>query len=203
MSIKDFLSKYYYSSVQMFVRQIAIAIFGLVIALATEGTFQIVTSVFAILFYMFLIYDIAYSVGSKDGVSKSSHPPILSGLYISLLANIPNILCAVIGFIGWIASFSTSAFAETVTKIGGMAQVTALFIQGMFTGSLTIHIAPDAPLNSFWWTYFVIILFPLAVSTIAYILGRKGIGANSIFVPRNAEEEEIRREKKRSRNGDE
>lgn len=200
MSVKNFMSRYYYSSIQMFVRQVAIAIFGLVIALATEGTFQIVTSVFAIIFYLFLIYDIAYSVGSKDGVSKTVEPPMLSGLYISLLANIPNILCAVLGFIGWLTSFSTSAAAETVTQIGGVAQVIALFLQGMFTGSLTLQIAPEQPLNSFWWTYFVIVLFPLAVSTFAYIFGRKGIGASSIFVPRNAEEEEIRREKKNKNN---
>ena len=60
MKIKDFFERYFYNSVKMFVRQIAISIFGLMIAIATSGTLSIVTSVFAALFYLFLIYETAF-----------------------------------------------------------------------------------------------------------------------------------------------
>ena len=202
MSIKEFFKEYNYYSVQMFVRQVAIALFGLVITISVKGGMQIGVSVFATIFYLFLIFDTAYSTGAKASASVGKKPPILGGLFMSLLANSLNILSATIGLIGWLCRLSENGFMEFLTKAGGIAQsFGGVFLQGMYAGLLTIDIAPEVPLNSCWWSYFLIVIPSILVSTAAFAMGLKGIGGNTIFTPRNAEEEEIRREKKREKRG--
>lgn len=201
MSPKKFTSRYGYDSVKMFVRQIAIAIFGLVIAIATKGGLQIASSAFAVLFYLFLIYDIAFTVGSKDSTSKSVKPSMLTGFYISLIANIPNIILAVLYAVGYAVRMFENSFCTVLTKIGGVSASIALMIEGMFTGMMTLNIAPDVPLNTQPWAYFVIVLLPIIVSTVAYIFGYKDIRATSLLVPTTPEDEERKRDKKREKKG--
>ena len=90
------MKKYSYSAVKLFVSQMAISLFGLVLAIACAKigkTMQVVTSIGAVVFYLFLIYTSMWEVGSKDkfGVDygKSESKP-LTGLYIGLLANSLN-----------------------------------------------------------------------------------------------------------------
>ena len=95
------MKKYSYSSVKLFVSQMALSLFGLVLAIACakiSKAAQIVVSVGAVIFYLFLIYTAIWEVGSKDkfGIEygKFEAKP-LTGLYIGLLANSLNIVLAV------------------------------------------------------------------------------------------------------------
>ena len=53
-----FLKENSYSMVKMFVNQIAMTVFGTMLALATAGnpTLLLCSSIFSILFYLFLVY---------------------------------------------------------------------------------------------------------------------------------------------------
>ena len=68
--MREFMQKHSYNAVRLFVNQIAISIFGLVLAIACgkveNSTLKIVTSVGAIVFYLFLTYAAMWEVGSKD-----------------------------------------------------------------------------------------------------------------------------------------
>ena len=71
--MKQFFSMHSYNMVKMFLNQFAIAIFGLVLALAAgqaeNAVLRNVTSLFSILFYLFLLYVMTWELGFKDKVS--------------------------------------------------------------------------------------------------------------------------------------
>ena len=73
IDMKRFFERYSYQSVVLFLNQIAIAIFGLVLALAAgmakNEVLKIVTSSFSIAFFLFLQYGTAWKVGAEDRVS--------------------------------------------------------------------------------------------------------------------------------------
>ena len=193
----EFIKKHSYDMMKMFLNQFAIAIFGLVLALATgmakNDTLQIVSSVGAILFYMFLLYAMTFEIGSKDKTAVEygrikARP--LTGLYIALGANVLNFLLAVLITLGY---FSNGAF---LSNIGTVAAVVALLLEGMYTGVLAINIG-GIPLNAMIWPFFAIILPALIVSALGYYFGTKGWHLTKILIPKNAEEIERAQEKKK------
>ena len=74
--MKSFFNKYSYSIIMMMVNQFVISIFGAGLAMATmttdNDTLTAVVSVFAILFYLFLLYNMTWEIGAKDRISVDS-----------------------------------------------------------------------------------------------------------------------------------
>lgn len=201
--MSEFMKKYSYSSVKLFVSQMALSLFGLVLAIACAKigkTMQVVTSVGAVVFYLFLIYTSIWEIGSKDkfGIEygKFKSNPLI-GLYIGLLANSLNLLLAFLITFG--LSFGDGGALST---IGALCGSIAVFIEGMYSGILSIHVG-GAPLNSYWYPYFLITIPAIATSALAYYMGIKGIHIAKFMVPENPEEAEIRKEKKKARNREE
>lgn len=201
--MREFLKKYSYSAVKLFVSQMALSVFGLVLAIACAKigkTMQIVASVGAVAFYLFLIYTSMWEVGSKDkfgvdyGKTKEN---TLTGLYVGLLANSLNVLLAVFVTLGLL--FGNGGILSTV---GGLCGSIAIFIEGMYSGILSIHIG-EAPLNSFWYPYFLITIPAIVTSAIAYRSGVRGKTALKVMIPETPEEAEIRKEKKKARKREE
>ena len=193
----EFIKKHSYDMMKMFLNQFAIAIFGLVLALATgmaeNDTLQIVSSVGAILFYMFLLYAMTFEIGSKDKTAVEYgriKPQPLTGLFISLGANAVNFLLALFIALG---SISSSAF---LSNVGGAAAGAALLLEGMYTGLLAVNIG-GVPLNSMIWPFFAIILPALATSAAGYYFGMRGWHLTKLLIPKNAEEIELAQEKKK------
>ena len=194
--MKEFLKKHSYNMMKMFLNQFAVAIFGLVLALATgmaeNNTLQIVSSVASIVFYMFLLYAMTFEIGMKDKTSvdygRTANKP-LTGLYISLCANSINFLLAILITLGYLSS------SPFLSNLGGGAAVAALLLEGMYTGVLAINVG-GVPLNSLVWPFFAIIVPALLISMIGYYFGLKGWHITKILIPKNAEEIEQTREKK-------
>ena len=68
--MKDFFSRYSYQSVHLFLNQVAIGLFGMVLALASANmaesdALKIVTGVFSVVFFLFLQFAAAWKVGSE------------------------------------------------------------------------------------------------------------------------------------------
>lgn len=201
--MREFMKKYSYSSVKLFVNQIAISIFGLVLAIACAKIgkpMQIVSSFGAVLFYLFLIYTSMWEVGSKDkfgieyGKFKENK---LVGLYVALLANSFNILLAIFVMVGLL--FGNGGI---LSDFGGLCGSIAIFIEGMYSGLLLIHVG-GAPLNSYWYPYFIITIPAIVTSAFAYYSGLRGINFTKLMIPETPEEAEIRKEKKKARNREE
>lgn len=175
--MKEFFHKYSYSMIKMLLTQIVISIFGLMLSMATvsaSGAVAIAVSVFAILFYLFLIYTLVWEIGAKDRISvdvgKKTYKP-LTGLWMALIANVPNIVLAMILAISklLISNVEGKEFNGL-----GVVSVIANVLQGMYFGAISaIKIPSGQPLSDLWWTYFLIVIPALVTSFLAYYLGHR------------------------------
>lgn len=169
--MKKFFLDYGYSSVKMFVDQFAIALFGVSLVIAVSGldneysnTLVYVVSGFAVLFYLVLIYSIPWNHGAKDRISvdyNKKERNLLLGLYLGLVANIPNFLIAALA--GIFSLTGVISLAEACRMIG-------VWLEGMYLGLLQFKVG-DAALNAYWWMLFLVTLPAILTSTLAYIAG--------------------------------
>lgn len=181
--MKNFFSKYSYSVVKMFVNQFAISIFGagLWAAMAGLGNKALLVgiSIFAILFYLFLIYNMTWEIGAKDKISvdvgKKVYRP-LTGLWMSLLANVPNFLLAILYTV-------CRVFSPKLDSIGAIPRVGLLLFEGMYYGLVTeiykiVEVTEAHPegrmyIHEFCQTYFIVIIPAIITASVAYYLGHK------------------------------
>jgi len=180
--MSQFFKTHSYNMVKMLLNQIAVAIFGFVLALATAVNIPwlcTISSTLAVLFYLFLLYMAAWEMGYKErnavehGQYKAS---LANGFFISLCANIPNYLLAI--FI----MLATLLNNEVLSNIGGVCASISIVIEGMWSGLLRLRVN-DVPLNSLWFIYFIIPIPSMIVSGIAYIFGRKDLTKTKLFTP--------------------
>lgn len=176
----SFFGRYSYTMVKLFLNQFAIGLFGAVITLALSkiggddeslsDTVMIVASVLATLFYMFLTYTTIWTVGAKDRISsdvgKLSVMP-MRGVLISLIANVPGLVVAIL--------YTISEFAgQTGLKLA--MRVVTLFLNGMYYGLLAgapAGAADEAKLLNYWWMYFLVLLPAIIVTGVGYYLGTR------------------------------
>lgn len=176
----SFFGRYSYTMVKLFLNQFAIGLFGAVITLALSkiggddeslsDTVMIVASVLATLFYMFLTYTTIWTVGAKDRISsdvgKLSVMP-MRGVLISLIANVPGLVVAIL--------YTISEFAgQTGLKLA--MRVVTLFLNGMYYGFLAgapAGAADEAKLLNYWWMYFLVLLPAIIVTGVGYYLGTR------------------------------
>ncbi len=183
ISFKAFWKSYSYNIVKMFINQFAIAMFGLTLAIATSKSgnakLELICSIFAVLFYMFLIYTMTWEVGATDKVrvdaGRAKASP-LRGLYMSLFANLPNILLAVL----ICGSFPFAATQEWAGNTCAISKFIALLLEGMYTGLLSIEVG-GTQLNMFPWMYVVIILPALLTAMLSYLAGLHNFRIMGLF----------------------
>ena len=183
--MKAFFSKYGYNIFKLFLNQFAIALFGIALAVACgkaqNNTLQWVTSVFAVLFYLFLEYAAMWEIGAKDGISavaRKTSRKLWRGAVIALCANVLNILLAILILPGAIApGTKAQGFSSVVSVI-------ALMIEGMYTGILAQPFR-GLSLNQYAWVYFAIIVPAVLVSAGAYIFGSYDLHLTNILIPKN------------------
>ena len=182
--MKEFLKRYSYESVLLFVNQVAIGLFGLVLVLAAgeaeNTTLRTVTSVFAIVFFLFLQFSSAWRVGSEDRVSidlGKKKRDLTVPVKMWLLANSLNLLLALLISLGlWFADIS--AFSS----IGSVATTVKFIVEGMYVGVLAIDVG-GASLNTYWFMHFLTTLPSLVSVFAAYMCGLKNINFGGLFSP--------------------
>lgn len=195
--MKGFFQKHSYSMIKMFLNQFATAIFGFVLALAVSYANNVglrnVTSICAVVFYLFLLYTMTWDIGFADRVSVMSGKQkrnVWTGTLISLCANIPNLICAL--FITLASLFNVEFFSSVAPFFTGAA----LLLEGMYTGLLTNSVG-GAALNSYWFMYFVITLPAMITCTIAYLAGLYDKKMTTLFNPLYPESDRDPNERKK------
>ena len=173
--MKKFFHDYSYSIVKMFVNQFAIAIFGIALftpTFNTMTTLNLITSIFAVIFYLFLIYVLTWEIGAKDRISvdvgKKPYRPY-TGLLLSLIANIPNLLLAI--------------FCTVTELINPAKQFWAIptLLNGMYWGIIRNVKLPlgaggaFVSISEFAITFYLMIVPALVTCWIAYFMGFKNI----------------------------
>ena len=179
--MKAFFERYSYESVRLALNQIAISMFGFALAMtsgkAESDALLLWSSIGSIVFYLALTYGTAWKTGSGDRLSveygKIPYRP-LTGLLCSLVANSVNLILAILITVGQLG------------RIGGLETVPrfiALLIQGMYMGTLATVKIGEITLNGFWWSYFIITIPAILVSTVAYIAGVKDFHITKMGIP--------------------
>ena len=180
--MKVFFNRYGYSIVKMFLYQFAISLFGTSLAMSTiatnNKTLTIVVSIFAVLFYLFLLYVLVWDIGAQDKVSvdvgKKLYKPF-TGVVLALVANALNfinaILCSILALLAFFGAEGTGKVLSVITTLY------RVIFEGMYLGLITqLNIADK------WWTYFVIIIPSIITASVAYLLGHKNIHFTSVVL---------------------
>ncbi len=168
----NFLKEYSYSIFKMFVNQLGIMIFGLVLSLATAkfSTLFIAAAIFGSLFYMLLLYTMTWDIGYEEKIriegKRMKYVP-LKGLYMSLVANIPNIALAVLAIVGYYGGGAAKSGPVWPQNLYGAPNLIARFIQPTYVGII------DPIFNKNPWGLLVIVIPSLITCTLAYIAGVK------------------------------
>lgn len=180
--MKGFLKNHSYDIVTMLLNQIAISLFGFSLVLAAmkidNDVLRNVTSIFSILFYLVLLYIKAWDIGYKDKVlveqGKKENLPMLGAL-ISLCANVVNFLLAI-----FILLRALLPQVAVLDYIGGLCQAICMFAQGMYAG-LLVNPVGGAPLNAYWFVYFLTPIPAILVCAIAYYFGLHDVKHTGFF----------------------
>lgn len=165
----DFIKENTSNAVKLFVNQIAMTIFGLLLSAAAfrNNTINIVVGILSIIFYYYLLYTAAWDIGARDKIKvdggRMKYEPY-KGVYVSLLANSVNIiLTVVIIAFYYIGTLGNIDFAKSVFAIAFM------LLNGMFVSVLSLVKAE--PANIFLQA--ATIIPTVAVSALAYFAGLK------------------------------
>lgn len=180
MAMIRFIKDNSYLIFKMMVNQLGMMMFGMVLSMATysDDRLHIATSVFAVGFYMVLLYMMCWEYGQKERV-KVDHGRLpympLKGLYMSLCANVVNILLAILTIVGFV--FITDMANKQplwAYRLYDSARFFALMIQAMFIGLVNLHRSMNnGDINPL---VFVLIILPaLSASTLGYFLGLKDV----------------------------
>lgn len=178
-----FLKENSYLIFKLMLNQIAMTVFGLVLTVATNQNDMLcmLTSLFSIAFYMFLLASMLWEEGAKDKIRSDAgrlHPQPLRGLFLAIPANIINFILGVLVVIGF---FCSSHYINEAGKLVvesplwaanmyGISRAIAWFIQAMYAG-LVQYYSPFNPV-----AYILIVLPALVVCWAAYYAGLRGLG---------------------------
>ena len=194
--IGAFLSKNTDIILKMLVHQFGLTVFGFLLnsaaSVSDNKTLVIAFGVFSAVFYLFLLYVVAWEVGAKDKIKIEAgrmKRDIFKGAKMNLVANIPNILVATLALVGFIfidksimepaleggvELYTTPAWA---VNLRGIAQVIGSFLNGMYLG-----IGQYFDIISEIWFLYLVCLPSIIVCGVGYFLGtyeKYGVFASS------------------------
>lgn len=184
-----------YDIVKLFINQIGITIFALVLYTAIgfieddamNLRIKIILSVFATLFYFALLYTATWDFGAKDKIRIDGgrySASAFKGLFMSLIASIPTFVLAVACVITMLSYMSTSS--EGLYSAFAVLNLLLRFISSMFLGLLQgifSGLSYDTNLKFLFESvgYFVMPLISALVCHLGYTLGRREFKIFSVF----------------------
>lgn len=171
--------------VKLLINQVGIAIFSLVLYTAVSaiedealvGRITVIVSVFATLFYFALIYTAAWDFGARDKIRINSgklERTRARGAFISLIANIPNFLLALLAVISMLLFISGGSNAAN--SVFSAINLLVYFTNTMFFGAIQgifAFLKNDADIYFLCQSvgYFVAPIFTVLVTHLGYELG--------------------------------
>ncbi len=117
-----------YAVAKMLVYQFGIAILGIILTVAASknGKLTLMVSIYAVLFYLILLYTMSWDDGAKEAIrweAGYSQKDRLAGLKLAGVANLPNFVIALLLLIGYL-------FGALITQ-AGWAQTMFVIVHGV------------------------------------------------------------------------
>ena len=176
-----FFKKYSYEITKLFIYQIGMTIFGLILGMASimsrngmKNSFTLLVGVFSACFYLYLVYAVVWDMGAKDKfrieAGKKARDAWL-GFKFMIFAQIPNILVVLTMWCGTLAHYANEGIGNMLFNI---AQPIAIFTQGMYLGIIMQFFTKNfMVLNS---TLYTLAIIPAVLaSSLGYYFGLKDI----------------------------
>jgi Ca2+/Na+ antiporter len=183
-----------YTITKMLLNQFGIMLLGIIlvnILTAKMPALRIVASLYTSLFFMYLLYVMTWEQGAKDRIRADAGYmkfDRLCGLKLSLFANIPNFLIALLLLIGFL--FGTLVSEQTWAQgMFGVTHAVAICWESMYTGFINAVLDPAVTSSlsvGYVIAYVLAPLPPLFASTLGYIMGsnnKRLLGAFSAKKP--------------------
>lgn len=170
---------------KLILNQVGAAVLGITLtsAAAQSDTLFVALSVLSTVFYMALLYNAIWEEGGKERIKiDAGRAPMkpLRGLWVSLIANIPNIAIAVFILIGRVFGSTSSFGFKWAGTLYGIAHLAAVFYEGMYAGLVSSY-SPYNPIG-----YFLIIFPALFMGTVGYLIGVNNLHITDIFRRKNS-----------------
>ena len=169
---------------RLFVNQLGMTMFGIVLMMASSknNLVSLCFSIFATLFYLYLIYSVMWEEGAKDLLRIEQGRKTKDSAYpwkISFFANVPNFFIAFLMLIGCLFGYFFASFDAAKSLYVIMRLVVGLF-EGMYAGifSSIVTLLPDteAVYAASGLIFYTLSSLPMmAVSALAYSLGLRNI----------------------------
>lgn len=147
----NFIKENSYAMVKMFVNQIGMTIFGLLMSMATVSSPTLLTlaGLFSILFYLGLLYTMTWTLGAKDKIrvdgQRAAAQPY-KGALMSIGANSINFLLGILMVIGYFCITDYSASTPVwAANLYGVSNAIARLLQAMYIGIIRLYV-PNSPL---------------------------------------------------------
>lgn len=188
----NFLKENSYLIFKMIVNQIGMTMFGLVLSMPTSvnDNLFLLSSVFAVVFYLFLLYTMTWDIGYEEKTridAKRMRLRPLKGFFMSLTANLINLILGVLIAVGYYTAtayqmseagilFPTAPLASV--NLFGTARTIATILEGMYAGIINRFFL-SAP-----YIYLLIPIPAMITCTIAYLAGVKGKRLLPFFAPK-------------------
>lgn len=180
-----FLKENSYDIVRLYINQIGITIFSLILYFAaaqaeeeeTSLLIYLLISVFATAFYAVLIYTAAWDYGAKDKIRVDAgrmEEIRHKGLFLSLFANLPNFVLIFLSLIGkGCAMLGLGGGFDTLFAVSNLI---LRFGAASYLGILRGVFSPLADMTDLYYLlqtagYLVLILLPCLAAELGYRLG--------------------------------
>ena len=171
-----FLKENSYDIVRLFINQIGITIFALVLYTAIgdgKDALKVALSIFATLFYFVLIYTASWEYGAKDKVridTGKMRDDRLKGFKLGILANLLNIIFAIASVLT--LGIYMSSGSEGMFSAFAIINMFMRFIMAMYIGMLTGIFSTETQNLNFLGESIGYIVFPfIAAGVVAFGYG--------------------------------
>lgn len=178
--MKEFWSENSKIISKLLLNQFGATFLGLMVVAAASAAqgqkawLMLFASCFAAFFYLFLVYAVVWERGGHDRIKVDGGravPKPWSGLWISLVANIPNFILAAVVLI----SDPFKASFEWAGNMNVIGRALCLLWEGMYAGIVS-YFSPNNPL-----IHLLYIIPGILVGTFGYLLGLNNMRLLSVF----------------------
>lgn len=182
-----------YTIVKMIIQQFGIAVMSIIFiggALGADTRLGLFGSVFCSLFYLALLYTMCWDEGAKAGIradAMHTKKDSLFGLKLSLFANIPNAVLALLMLVGFLFGqvFFEAAWAQGLYTV---VHLIAFIWESMYLGFINFFLpaAETAATSGYYLVAYTLMILPsLFASWLGYFLGlRNKRMFGSLFAPK-------------------
>ncbi|MBQ7922658.1 MAG: hypothetical protein IJ325_08795 [Clostridia bacterium] len=179
--MREFFSENGKIIVKLMLNQFGAAVMGLMITMAASSSdnLMLFASIFASIFYVALLYSVVWEKGGQDRIKvdggRAAYKPF-KGLVMSLIANIPNFVLAILIAVGRYFGSTDGPFGyEWAGNIYAISNAIGRMWNGMYLGLIQTYI----PFNPI--AHFLDILPALFVCGVGYYIGLRNVRILSIF----------------------